>query len=111
MRRFKHALSGGRILLCKDINFLLHLTAGLIVFILGFTLKISMLEWLFISIAVFLVWLAEAINTAIEYAVDLSTTSYHTYAKYAKDIAAFSVLLAALLALIIGSIVFIPKIL
>ncbi|CUT94999.1 undecaprenol kinase (fragment) [Staphylococcus capitis] len=53
----------------------------------------------------------EAINTSIEFVVDLVTTDYHEYAKHAKDIAAFSVVIVSVLALCIGLIVFVPHIL
>lgn len=107
--RFKHAFEGGRTLLTKDHNFLMHLIAGGVAIVLGFLCHISMIEWLFIITAIFIVWLTEALNTAIEYAVDLVTTDYHIDAKRAKDIAAFSVLLASVFALIIGAIIFLPK--
>lgn len=65
---------------------------------------------MFILLAIFLVLTLEAVNTAIECVVDLVTMEYHELAKQAKDIAAFSVLLVSILALIIGLIIFIPHI-
>ena len=59
----------------------------------------------------FLVLSLEAINTSIEFVVDLVTTEYHEYAKHAKDIAAFSVVIVSVLAMCIGLIVFVPHIL
>ncbi|MEJ7540638.1 diacylglycerol kinase family protein [Staphylococcus intermedius] len=107
--RFKYALQGGRTILTKDRNFLYHLMTALVVFILGWVFSLSAIEWLFIILAIFLVIITEAINTAIEYAVDLATQDFHVLAKHAKDVAALSVLLASLFAFIVGCIIFIPK--
>ncbi|MCS4485554.1 diacylglycerol kinase family protein [Staphylococcus americanisciuri] len=109
MKRFTHAFEGGRTLFRKDHNFLTHILAGCMAIILGFIYHISMIEWVFVMTAIALVLLAEAINTAIEYTVDLITDEYDIKAKHAKDIAAFSVLLASVFALIIGIIIFLPK--
>ncbi|UXR79382.1 MULTISPECIES: diacylglycerol kinase family protein [unclassified Staphylococcus] len=111
MARFKHAFEGGWTLLTKDRNFFLHVVAGGMAIVLGIMCHISKLEWLFVIIAIALVWLTEALNTAIEYTVDLVTKDYHIDAKRAKDIGAFSVLLACILAVIIGLIIFVPKLL
>jgi undecaprenol kinase len=56
-----------------------------------------------------LVWILEAINTAIEALVDLAAPDFHPLAKKAKDIAAGGVLIGAILAVIIGALVFLPK--
>ena len=60
---------------------------------------------MFILFSIALVLSLEAINTSIEFVVDLVTTDYHEYAKHAKDIAAFSVVIVSVLALCIGLIV------
>ncbi|ARJ49881.1 diacylglycerol kinase family protein [Staphylococcus lutrae] len=109
MRRFKYAIEGCYTILRKDRHFLYHIVVTCFVIILGWWLSLSMTEWLFIVLSIFLVLISEALNTAIEYVVDMTTEEFHLYAKYAKDIAAFSVLLAALFALITGSTILIPK--
>ncbi|KKI57501.1 diacylglycerol kinase (ATP) [Staphylococcus pasteuri] len=108
MKRFSYALNGLKILLIKDQKFSLHIYASIIAIVFGFIFHINRLEWLFILLAISLVLAFEAINTAVEYVVDLVTSEYHDYAKYAKDIAAFSVMIVSILALLIGLIVFIP---
>lgn len=110
IKRFKPAFNGGLTLLRKDANFLYHICCAVLVVLLGWYFNISMIEWLFLSIAIFGVLITEALNTAIEYAVDLTTKEYHIWAKYAKDVAAFSVLLASIFAVIVGILIFIPKI-
>ena len=62
----------------------------IVAIVFGLVLNINRIEWIFILIAIALVLTVEALNTAIEYVVDLVTVEYHDLAKYAKDIAAFS---------------------
>ncbi|KYH14385.1 diacylglycerol kinase family protein [Staphylococcus kloosii] len=110
MGRFKHAFAGLLTLLKKDHNFYIHIICALLVIVLSFILRLSAIEWIIIIIAIGIVLISEAINTAIEFVVDLVTDSYATYAKYAKDIAAFAVLIASIVALLLGLIIFIPHI-
>ncbi|WP_166626901.1 diacylglycerol kinase family protein [Jeotgalicoccus sp. S0W5] len=108
--RFKYPLQGLYRLLKKDHNFLVHLIIAALVIGFGFCFNISKVEWLFVTSAIFMVLIVEVLNTAIEYAVDLSTDSYNLFAKYAKDVAAFAVVLACIYAVVIGFTVFIPYI-
>lgn len=88
----------------------IHLGISLIVILTGLWLSLSMLEWLFIFLAIGGMLSLEMINTALERAVDLVTDQYHPLAKDAKDIAAGAVLLYAIMSVIIGVIIFVPKI-
>ena len=76
---------------------------------LGFYLQINLQEWLWISLAISLVLVIEAINTAIELTLNRISREYHPVTKQAKDIAAGAVVLCCLQAIVIGLIVFIPK--
>ena len=80
------------------------------VIVAGVTLKINTTEWSVVLILCGLVISLELINTAIENAVDLVTKEYNEKAKNAKDIAAGAVLFSAIIAAIIGFIIFLPKI-
>ena len=80
------------------------------VIIAGVILKINTTEWSIVLILCGLVISLELINTAIENAVDLVTEEYNEKAKNAKDIAAGAVLFSAIIAAIIGFIIFLPKI-
>ena len=82
----------------------------LMVIIAGVILKINTTEWSIVLILCGLVISLELINTAIENAVDLVTEEYNEKAKNAKDIAAGAVLFSAIIAAIIGFIIFLPKI-
>ena len=78
---------------------------------LGFYLNISRIEWLFIIISIVLVFMAELLNTAIETLVDLLSPERNEKAGRIKDLAAGSVLLASIMALAVGIIIFLPKLL
>ncbi|MDE2399966.1 MAG: diacylglycerol kinase family protein [Patescibacteria group bacterium] len=83
---------------------------GLLAIYLGFLLHISNIEWVLIILTISLVLVAEAINTAIEIDINLTSPEYHPYARDTKDVAAGAVLLATFAAAIIGLIIFLPKI-
>ena len=76
----------------------------------GLVLGLSALEWGLIATAVFVVWLAELLNSALELLTDLASPEQHPLAKKAKDAAAGAVLLAVLFSLVIAALVLGPKI-
>ncbi|MCU5746387.1 diacylglycerol kinase family protein [Staphylococcus sp. SQ8-PEA] len=110
MKRFTYAYQGLVSLLRKDHKFLLHCIIATLVIFFGIYFHINKYEWLIIILCIGLVLAFEAINTAVEFAVDLATEEYHLYAKYAKDIAATSVLIISIMAAIIGFAIFLPYI-
>ena len=78
----------------------------------GFLFSLTLAEWLWLLLAVFLVWLAEIINTIFENVVDMFTDfHFHPIGKKVKDMAAGAVLLTAGFAVLVGLILFVPKIL
>ena len=70
--------------------------------------RLSAEEWRWIILAIALVWLAEALNTAIERLADAVTLEPNANIGYAKDVAAGAVLAAAIFALVMGLTIFIP---
>ena len=82
----------------------------MLVVIFGFYLKVSNLEWVALIFAIGFVFVAEAFNTAIEIDIDLTSPEYHPYAKDTKDVAAAAVLLSVFTSVIVGLIIFLPKI-
>ena len=82
----------------------------LIVIVAGFIFKISVMEWIACLLLFALVISLELINTAIETTVDIAMPEINEKAKYAKDIAAGAVLFSAIIAVIVGLIIFLPKI-
>ncbi|AGK54961.1 diacylglycerol kinase family protein [Bacillus sp. 1NLA3E] len=92
-------------------NLKIHFVAALLVILLGCWLQLTTTEWLFVLLAIGGVITLELLNTAVERLVDLVTKEDHPLAKQAKDIAAGAVLVYAILSVLIGLIIFIPKLL
>jgi len=107
---FRFALSGIIMAVKKERNLKIHFSAAIIVILLGIYYRVSAINWLFLAIAMGLVIVMEMMNTAIERVVDLVTKEFHPLAKEAKDISAGAVLIAAIISVIIGIIIFLPKI-
>ena len=94
-----------------ELNIKIQLVFMCLVIIAGFVFKISLMEWGLLVLTIFVVLFAEMTNTAIENTVDLVTEEYNEKAKVAKDVASGAVLLTAIMSVIIGLIIFLPKIL
>lgn len=107
---FRYAIEGFVSSFKTERNMKIHVLAMVIVVILGFMLKISLLEWCICAIAIALVIGAELFNTAIETVVDMISPQRNPKAKLAKDISAAAVLILSLGAAVAGLIIFIPKI-
>lgn len=106
----KNCLDGISYVTKNEKNFKREIALGIIALILSYILKIDKIEFIIILTMICLVLTAEIINTAIERAVDLVTKEYHELARIAKDVSAGSVLVTSIFSLIIGIIIFIPKI-
>lgn len=107
---FKYAFEGVHRELKEEQNLKIHILIMILVIIAGFTLKLSPMEWIICIILFGFVIALELINTAIELTVDLAMPEIHRKAKAAKDIAAAAVLVSATCSVIIGLIIFLPKI-
>lgn len=91
-------------------NAWIHLLATIVVIIGGFVLKVNHNEWCWLIVSIIFVFMAEMFNTAIEFLTDLVSPQFHPLAEKVKDVAAGAVLIAAIGAVVIGLIIFIPKI-
>ena len=111
LKSFKYAFDGIYTGIKEEQNMKIHITIMILVIIFGIMLKISKTEWIICIILFGLVISMELINTAIENTVDLVTKEKNEQAKIAKDVAAGAVLVSAIVAVIIGLIIFVPKIL
>mgnify|MGYP000131484335 CR=1 FL=1 len=87
----------------------IHCVAMVCVVIVGFVFHITPVEWCICLTLFALVMALEMVNTAVEAVVDLVTEERHPLAKIAKDTAAGAVLIAAIMAAIVGLIIFVPK--
>jgi diacylglycerol kinase (ATP) len=102
-----YALKGIRHLLKKEPNAFIHLLATIVVIAAGIITGLGRGDWLAITIAIALVWLAEGFNTCIELLCDLyCENQYNHTVGIIKDISAGVVLIAALTSIVIGIIVF-----
>lgn len=106
----KYALEGIVDCIRKERNIKIHLFIMVCVIICGLFFSLSQLEWLICILLFGLVISLEIVNTAIEAVVDLCSPDNHPLAKVAKDAAAGAVLVSAIVAAIIGLIIFIPKV-
>lgn len=107
---FKYAFNGLKILMIEEHNFRIHFIFSVIAVLLGIILKIDIIEWVFVCMSIALVVSMEAINSAIENLADFVSPEKNERIKKVKDISAFAVLSCAIMSLVVGCIVFIPKI-
>ena len=111
LRSVNHAFRGFFILFKTGLNFWIIIFFALLATYLGIILKISSVEAVLLVIVFGMLFLAEAFNTAIEIDIDLTSPTYHPYARDTKDVAAGAVLISVFMACIVGLIIFLPKIL
>lgn len=107
---FKYAFCGIFQAYKGEQNLKIHTFIAILVIIFGFVFQIHYFEWLICLVLIGLVLMAEFINTAIEYVVDLASPNIHPLAKAAKDTASAGVLMMAIISAIIGLLVFVPEI-
>lgn len=108
---FRHAISGILIVVRTQHNAWIHAVATVAVIGAGLCLNLAHWEWAALVLAIGLVWMAEALNTAIEFLADEVTKEQRPGIGMAKDCGAAGVLLAAIAAAVIGAIVFMPHLL
>lgn len=107
---FKYGFTGIADAALKERNMQIHIVLSFFVIAAGFALKISKFEWIAVLIAIGGMISLELMNSAVERTVDLYTKEFHPLAKQAKDIAAGAVLFFAIISVMIGMIIFAPKI-
>ena len=105
---FTYPIKGLKYAYRNEQNLAVDIGVALIVVIAVF--KVNPVEWAILALTIGLVISCELINTAIEAVVDLVTEDYHPLAKVAKDTAAAAVFVFAIVAIIVGLIIFLPKV-
>ena len=108
VKSFGYALRGLGFVLRTQHNAWIHLGITAAVIAGGLWLKIAAHDWRWIALAIGFVWVAEIVNTAFEHLCDVVQPEFHVSVKAAKDVAAGAVLVAAIVAAIIGVLVFLP---
>lgn len=106
----KNCINGFKFININEDNFKREIFLGIIVLILSYVFRVNKIEFIIIIIMIGLVLVCETINTAVERLVDLVSPGYNKIAGEVKDIMAFAVLLMCIISLVIGAIIFIPKI-
>lgn len=107
---FKFAFTGLCSLFKHEHNSRLHLIAALLVIALGFILGISRTEWMILVIIIAMVLITEILNSAIESLADYISPEYNSIIKRVKDYGAAAVLISAITSVIVGLIIFLPKV-
>jgi diacylglycerol kinase len=108
---FRFAINGIWTLLKYEHNSRIHLIAAIIVIVLGIILKLSLSEWSLLIVVIGLVFITELINSSLESLADRIDPEWNEQIRKAKDYAAAAVLMSAVIALIAGCLIFIPKLL
>lgn len=111
LKSFVYAWAGIIRFFKTEHNAQIHLAATAVTIILAAVLKVNKTEAVAVIFAIAFVWVTEMINTAIEKLMDFISLERHPQIKNIKDMAAGAVLVAAIVAVIIGCIVFLPKLL
>jgi len=109
--RFSHAIRGLHVFWKTTRNLKIHLTVALIAIFLGYYFCITEGEWVSLVFAIVIVLVAEAFNTALEIDINLTSPKFHPFARDTKDVAAGAVFIASLGAVIVGIVIFVPKLL
>lgn len=108
LKSLKFALLGAYKLITTEHSIMVQFSLGILVTIAGFYFEISKTEWLFQTAAIGLVLSIEGLNTAVEKIADFIHPGFHERIGFIKDIAAGAVFFAAMTALAVGAIIYIP---
>lgn len=111
LQSFKYAVNGFRLLIRDEHNSRIHLFVCILTIIGGFYFNISSIEWLILLLTYSTVFVAEFFNSSIESLANKISEGKDPYIKKAKDTAAGGVLFAAIISVIVGLIIFGPRIL
>ncbi len=109
VRSLKFALRGAWLLITTEHSIMTQFSLGILMTILGFIMDLTAIEWMFQLLAIGMVLVAESLNTGIEKLCDFIHPDYHKRIGFIKDISAGAATFAALIAMIIGLIIYIPK--
>ena len=109
LKSFVYAFEGVMYFIKHEAQALIHLIAIVAVIGAGYWFNISLTEWIAVIFAIGIVVAAEMLNTAIEKLTDMVSPEFNLKAKVVKDLAAGAVLVASLVAVVVGLIVFLPR--
>ena len=110
LKSVNYAVQGAIKLITTEHSIMVQFSLGILVTIAGFYFDISATEWLFQTLAIGFVLSIEGLNTAVEKIADFIHPNYHERIGFIKDIAAGAVFFAGITAIIIGLIIYVPRI-
>jgi len=110
IKSFKYALTGIKEAFKSEKNMKVHFALAFLAIILAIILNLSPAEWAILILTIGLVLILELVNTSLEKIVDLVSPEIKEEARIAKDVAAAGVLVSAVVAILVGSFLFLPKI-
>lgn len=108
IKSFKFAFKGAWLLLKSEASIQVQFSIGVLMTIAGFVVGITPTEWMFQCLAIGLVLSIEGLNTAVEKLADFIHPDFHHKIGFIKDIAAGAVCFAAVIAVIVGLIIYVP---
>ena len=107
----KFAFHGLVSLLKNEHNSRIHFLAAIVAITTGIILKINPFEWYLLIIVIGIVILTELLNSSLETLADIVDPEWNEKIRKAKDYAAAAVLISAIISVVVGGLIFIPKIL
>lgn len=107
----KNSISGVKQVFKAERNLRIQLAFAIVAILMAILLKLTGMEWAILVLVIGSVLFAEMLNTAIEVMLDLYIPEYNEGVKLVKDIASGAVLVTAIVSVIVGAILFLPKIL
>lgn len=110
IKSFRNPLRGLAWMIRKEHNSRVHLVSAILAIGLGAFLNLGIMEWISILVCIMAVFITELLNTSLEVLSDKVEPNYSEEIKIVKDLASAAVFVAAVVSLIIGCIIFIPKI-
>ena len=109
IKSLKFAIKGFWLLMTTEHSIMVQMAIGVLMSLVGWWLDISATEWILQILAIGLVLVAESLNTAVEKICDFIHPDYNERIGFIKDISAGAVTFAAITAIIIGLIIYLPK--
>ena len=110
-KSFLYAFQGIRSAFKREPNFKIHIIIAITVLFLALLLKFSLIEWIILAFTIVFVITLELLNTVLEALTNLISPDISAEAEVAKDVSAAMVLVASILSIIVGLMLFIPKVL
>jgi len=109
LRSLTFAIRGAWLLITTEHSIMVQIAIAVIMTVVGFIMELSSIEWMFQVLAIGLVLVAESLNTGLEKLSDFVHPDYDDRIGFIKDISAGAATFAAIIAVIIGLIIYLPK--